>query len=281
MCYLQPLLSSDIVEHSILSSQSQPLDKRDEHSPIITLGGYSYGSLIVKHLAPIPTMIQSFASPLAGSAADEIRLRARKLADQSNLEWINLASDLERGRETVKKGYKSKLSVSMGGEETRPNKWRSSREARMSVEGSRTRDVEHKLRSLNHKAPRNDAPQMHPEDVTAPSVTMPKIRYLLISPLTPPISTLAAPALGAKFWSRSEEGSQEVIGKHPSLAVYGDQDIFASARKTRDWAENLKTVSGLQFTNVEVEGAGHFWVEQGVEEQLRSALRSWETEIRM
>jgi alpha/beta superfamily hydrolase len=109
---------------------------------------------------------------------------------------------------------------------------------------------------------------------------MPNVRYLLISPLTPPTSALAAPALIHRFWSRSKDGCQDVIGKHISLAIYGDQDIFASAKKIRDWSEQLKAESTSRFASVEVTGAGHFWHEGGVEARLRTALKDWESAIR-
>jgi alpha/beta superfamily hydrolase len=71
-----------------------------------------------------------------------------------------------------------------------------------------------------------------------------------------------------------------MIGKLESLAIYGDQDVFASAKKIRDWAEQLKADHGSRFASLEVSGAGHFWVEPGVEKELRSALREWEVRIR-
>jgi pimeloyl-ACP methyl ester carboxylesterase len=104
---------------------------------------------------------------------------------------------------------------------------------------------------------------------------MPKVRYLLISPLTGPISLLAAPGLGHKFWPRQPE-NQDVIGKHNTLILYGDQDIFSSARKITAWAAKLSAEPGYQVTHVEVAGAGHFWLENGVEEKLRTSLREWE-----
>lgn len=244
-------------------------------TPLVIFGGYSYSSLILKHLPPIPSIVQRFSNPLNGSAADEILLRGHKLADQSNLAWINWARDHER--EKRKRRHEHKTSLTVGGEETSPEVRRSSREAKRSFDIPRSLDLGHHLRSLGHRGRRSEVSITSPEQVDVTLAT-PEVRYLLISPLTPPISTLAAPALGQKLWGRSSDTGLESIGKQATLAVYGDQDIFASARKIREWCDHLKAEHGPSFSSVEVAGAGHFWIEQGVEEQLRAALREWTVE---
>lgn len=264
---------------SPVSSQSHPQANSSKTTlnkpPLVILGGYSYGSLILKHLPPVPSILQPFTAPFDGSAASEIVLRALKLADQSNLEWINLARDAERQR---RHGHENKLSVTMGGEETSPEKRRTSREIRRSMDGRRSLDLGGRLRSLSHSHPRRrkgSAPNTPPEDVSVKvTIEIPEVRYLLISPLTAPISTLAAPGIGHGFWNRSQD-HHEVIGKHVSLAVYGDQDIFASSKKLHQWAEKLSSEQMSAFSYVEIAGAGHFWHEHGVEEKLRSALKEW------
>lgn len=253
----------------------QQSDSLPDQAPLVILGGYSYGSLILKHLPPAPSILHRFSNPLAGSAADEILLRARKLADQSNLEWINLARDVERER---KRKHEHKASLTVGGEETSPNKRRGSREAKRSFDIPHSLDLSHRLRSLSHRG-RKHGDSTSSLEQTNVKLMIPEVRYLLISPLTPPISTFAAPALGQKLWSRSTDGTTTSIGKFRSLAIYGDHDIFASAKKIRDWSDHLKAEHGSAFSSVEVAGAGHFWVEQGVEKQLRAALRDWVVEI--
>lgn len=245
--------------------------------PQIILGGYSYGSLILKHLQPVPSIVQRFSKPLAGSAADEVLMRAHKLADQSNLEWINQAQDAERDKRRKKHEHKS--SVMMGGEETAPEKRRSSREVKRSLEVPRGLDLGQHLRSLSHRRRRHSSSEEVSFKRTEATLIVPEIRFLMISPLTPPISTLAAPGLGHKWWSRSVDASTSSIGKFVSLAVYGDQDVFASAKKIRDWANDLKAEHGPTFSSVEIPGAGHFWVEHGVEKQLRAALKEWASDV--
>jgi hypothetical protein len=110
-------------------------------------------------------------------------------------------------------------------------------------------------------------------------IQVPEVRYLLVSPLTPPTSTLATPGLARLFWSRA--GNEDAtLTKHETLAVYGDQDMFASAKKMREWVVRMEKENHGGFCGVEVTDAGHFWHEQGVERQLREALRLWEKRVR-
>ncbi|KZM19679.1 uncharacterized protein EKO05_0004328 [Ascochyta rabiei] len=270
MNLIQPFPSSDAT-FTPDQSPVRPVARQYGNSLVI-LGGYSYGSLILKHLPSVPSILQRFSNPLAGSAADEILQRAHKLADQSNLEWINLAHNNER--EKSRKRHEHKTSLTIGGEETNSGARRSSREAKRSLDPPRGLDLGQRLRRLSHRdrRPGNSITSLKQTDVI---ITTPEVRYLLISPLTPPISTLAAPALGQKLWSRASDTNTASIGKCASLAIYGDQDIFASAKKIRDWCGQLKNEHGSAFSSVEIAGAGHFWVEQGVEKQLRAALRGW------
>jgi hypothetical protein len=279
MSSIQPFPTSNTTftpdQSPVRLSVRQLGDSLPSQVPLVILGGYSYGSLILKHLPPVPSILHHFSNPMTGSAADEILLRAHKLADQSNLAWINLAQDHEREKRRSKHEYKSSLTI--GGEQTSPDMRRSSREAKRNIDIPRSLDLGHHLRGFSHRSRRNGNSSTSLEQ-TGVNIAIPEVRYLLISPLTPPISTLATPALGQKLWSRSRDTSTESFGKFPSLAIYGDQDIFASAKKIRDWSEQLKAEYGPTFSSVEVAGAGHFWVEQGVEEQLRAALRQWVVE---
>ena len=278
MSCLQPRLPHDLVFASelspILSNTNEYAQTQSDVFPVVILGGYSYGSLILRHLPPVPTILQPFSAPLAGSSADEVVLRARKLADQSNMEWVTLARDETRARRKDRVTHDTRPSITMGGEETSSDKRRSSRDVRRSLDGGTRLEIRTRLRSLSHKRRDHNEATTPPETRSA-TINMPDIRYLLISPLTPPISSLAAPALIHKFWSRSNHDYQDIIGKHVSLAVYGDQDIFTSAKRIRDWTEHLKADPASRFTSVEVAGAGHFWVEHDAEEKLRTSFRDW------
>jgi pimeloyl-ACP methyl ester carboxylesterase len=250
--------------------------------PTVILGGYSHGSLVLQHLPPVPSILQPFAAPVPGSAVHEIVLRARKLSGQINLEWIKIATSDHERRQT-RQANKNKLSVTMGGEETGPEQRRSSREIRRSTEGGRrSADLRHAIRTFSRKSEKHETPTTTtttttPKENTAtnPTIQIPKVRYLLISPLTGPISFLAAPGLGLRLWHKAPE-CQDTVAKHNTLVLYGDQDIFSSARKFGAWVHKMEAEPGSQVSHVEVAGAGHFWVEHGVEEEMRQALREWE-----
>jgi pimeloyl-ACP methyl ester carboxylesterase len=168
----------------------------------------------------------------------------------------------------------------MGGEETTPEKRRTSRDIRRSLDRGLGVELGSRLRSLSHRSRKDDSVLVAAlEKVDAPPIALPEIRYLLISPLTPPISTVLAPVLGHKFWSKAR-GGEAVVGKHATLVIYGDSDMFTSAKRIREWSEQLTEAQGSRFSSVEVAGAGHFWVESGVEEKLRAALAGWECTIR-
>lgn len=304
MSYIQPEIlarprsGSDSSPDTLHSNKTKTKSKtKSKLSPVIVLGGYSYGSLILRNLPPLPTILHPFTHPFPGSAASEILLRAHKLAEQSNTEWTHTAARSftqtppKRGR----KGHEHKLALTMGGEETSPEKRRSSRDVRRSLEGSAGQRIKTRLRSMSHRRREDDGSGGGAGSPTTPSgleadgaekdedaedtFLLPEIRYLLISPLTPPISTLLAPALGHKFWHRSRDGAHEIVSKHPTLAIYGDQDMFTSARRVRDWAESLRGVGAASLESVEVQGAGHFWHEREVGERLRYALVEWEQKI--
>lgn len=286
MSYLQPFPTADAQfppEPSPASPQRPALSplfhSQNPPAPVVVLGGYSYGSLILKHLPPVPTILRPFAAPVSGSSADEILLRAHKLADQSNLEWVNLAQDEARARQQ-RQGHEHKPSMTMGGEETTPEKRRSSRDVHRNLESHSSLKIRTRLRTLSHRQRDEDVGVVTADETQRTPVVIPEIRYLLISPLTMPVSTVLAPALGHKFWHKSRVGHQEVIGMHTSLAIYGDQDTFSSAKKLRDWSKSLKSSPGSSFSSVEVKGADHFWVSQQAEASLRAALQSWECNVR-
>jgi hypothetical protein len=251
--------------------------EEESEIPLLILGGYSHGSLILQHLPPVPSILQPFSAPTPGSAAHEILLRSRKLSDQINQEWISRASEQER---QVRQANKNKLSVTMGGEETKPDQRRSSKEIRHTAEGRHSQDVGHALRNFSRKNKKHSTPDSaQPEDNRAePTIQIPQVRYLLISPLTGPLSILAAPGLGLKLWQNTSE-TKDVIGKHDTLVLYGDQDVFSSAKKVTAWVQSLEAEPGSRVSHVEIAGAGHFWLEPGVEEKLRRSVREWEARV--
>ncbi|KAK4208154.1 Alpha/Beta hydrolase protein [Rhypophila decipiens] len=135
--------------------------------------------------------------------------------------------------------------------------------------------------------------------------------YLLISPLQGPIKNLATMSFLAAFspssWKPSGRSSSpkpsgpdpqgrdtkssvqpdglvsdeadDKLTRNPTLAVYGDRDIFVAARKIREWASRLDRVPGSRFRAHEVSGAGHFWNEGDVAYTMRDAVRTFGREL--
>ncbi|KAF1990441.1 hypothetical protein K402DRAFT_410453 [Aulographum hederae CBS 113979] len=110
-----------------------------------------------------------------------------------------------------------------------------------------------------------------------------KSYYLLVSPLLPPISSLATMALWSVFSSSSLSVSAskkhddpfQKMRENPSFAVFGDHDSFTSIKKLRHWATRLEEESGGLFGFAIAEGGGHFWREEGAVSVLREGLKGW------
>jgi pimeloyl-ACP methyl ester carboxylesterase len=86
--------------------------------------------------------------------------------------------------------------------------------------------------------------------------------YLLVSPLQGWINTLAT------MWSARSPGKDSIPENEmklvidPTLALYGDDDVFVSIKRLRSWAGKLMGAgkgSRGQFRHREVANAGHFW----------------------
>ncbi|KAL4984034.1 Alpha/Beta hydrolase protein [Aspergillus falconensis] len=111
------------------------------------------------------------------------------------------------------------------------------------------------------------------------------ISYLLVSPLLPPINLFLTLLFDLSLEVDTQASGQRrqipcpkpksQLCAHRTLAIYGDEDIFTSVSKLRKWSGELSSVPRSQFQSAEVEGAGHFWREDGVEQQARRALRLW------
>ncbi|KAG9236443.1 hypothetical protein BJ875DRAFT_482269 [Amylocarpus encephaloides] len=88
-----------------------------------------------------------------------------------------------------------------------------------------------------------------------------KTAYLLTSPLHGMINSLAT-MFSSKPSTREKDLLPEPefkLGVNPTLALFGDDDVFVSVKKLRAWAEKLEMSKGTKFRYREVSGAGHFW----------------------
>jgi pimeloyl-ACP methyl ester carboxylesterase len=152
------------------------------------------------------------------------------------------------------------------------------------------------LRKSRDRVPRRTSAAAGESAAPLRIIKLSQICYLLISPLLPPISLFAT--MFSKLDDHQDlrktnaaspapsipphDGlthSENILVNHPTLAIYGTKDFFASQRKLRQWAENLTSQQHSLFRFREISGAGHFWQESGVEKELRCAIREWLQDI--
>ena len=249
----------------------------DLNEILLVLGGYSYGSLITTFLPTSHVILARFAAARVGHVEAEILGRA-----------------LQLGRQTKDTGQRSSLDASstsdspvhtvlMEGEATEPESSpRLSRSYRRSLEHVRASISKGKAdrRRPSSREAINGAERACSRDVAWPLV---RTHYLLISPLLPPISALAT------FFTHlrpvpdgagREEEEEEKLSRWPSMAIYGDRDLFTSPRKLRAWATRLAARSYSTFRCCEITDAGHFWREEASETRLRRAVRQWANQVR-
>lgn len=294
--YINDIVSPSSIEPSPIQSRApRGLTPIQSTSPIasvpitpnlpgvlLILGGYSYGSLIASHLPTIDAILEKFTNIAKGSVEAEIRLRAQSLSTQ----WNKEAHESRMGqgsRANHKLGGSSRISF--GGEETEPGSSRTSRESRRSLDViRRSVDRSRKLILRTQCAPVETSNEVHFDFTKIPE---PQTCYLLISPLLPPISLLltmfsklSCPSpfkddACSSQCKRKTSTMGEHLVNHPTLAIYGDSDLFTSKRNLRKWAEGLSERPSSMFRFREIDGAGHFWQEQGVDAKMRASLREW------
>jgi hypothetical protein len=113
------------------------------------------------------------------------------------------------------------------------------------------------------------------------------VAYLLVSPLHGWVNSLATMSL---FGSR--KGSRRTIRDYgnslpehetkltidPTLALFGDDDVFVSVNKLRAWTQRLRSACERKgnpnnFMFREVPGAGHFWHDHEAAQILREEIK--------
>lgn len=168
------------------------------------------------------------------------------------------------------------MAVTMGGHDSEPHSRRPSYEGRGSLDAVRRsmHRPRKKLGSRQHSYSSETADSAAVQaDLGAMSIPLPKTCYLLISPLLPPISTLAT--MFSSLRLDRTPGYDDKFVCHPTLAIYGGDDFFTSQRKLARWAENLKVASESHFQFREIAGAGHFWRDDESASQLRKCVKDW------
>ncbi|KAJ5373979.1 hypothetical protein N7517_005985 [Penicillium concentricum] len=114
------------------------------------------------------------------------------------------------------------------------------------------------------------------------------ISYLLVSPLLSPISQFLTvfSTLSLKVKTETPGGPQipcprpaDQQSTHHTLSLFGDQDTFTTAGKLQRWSDEMAHMPRSQFQFRMIDGAGHFWRENGVEVRARHALKEWLCQI--
>ncbi|TLS28313.1 hypothetical protein PpBr36_02141 [Pyricularia pennisetigena] len=98
-------------------SSSSPPPPTSPLSPLLLLAGYSYGAMITTQIPSLPTILQHFTCPEAGSNAAEIRLRAHSLADSQNTILGAARRAAERERRGLGDSPRKSLGLRIGGDE--------------------------------------------------------------------------------------------------------------------------------------------------------------------
>ncbi|KAM0272904.1 hypothetical protein ACHAQH_008508 [Verticillium albo-atrum] len=82
----------------------------------------------------------------------------------------------------------------------------------------------------------------------------------------------SSPAGDVNLVEDAGEAAEAKLAACPTLAVFGDRDVFVSVGKLRAWGMRLESRPGSMFRGVEVTGAGHFWQEEGTLSALVEAV---------
>ena len=211
----------------------------------LILGGYSYGSLVASHLPTIGVIMRLFRDLHKRSVVQEICDTAEGI-----FSW-----------------------------------WKESLQNGMLQDHLDLVSDHHYLSKSAKTSATSSADQ---EATVSMLVSVPiSISYLLISPLLPPVSqflTMFSP-LSMGMGTGSDSPGQRRQVSHPipmdqlsanrTLVIYGNKDIFTSTKKLRKWSGDHARYPHSKFEHREIEDAGHFWNEEGAEEEVRGILRGW------
>lgn len=272
--------------------------------PVLIMGGYSYGAMVTTQLPPLKKLLEPFDSPESESDAAQIRLRAESLAEQQNIILGDARLAMLQHRNP---SSPAKRMVRVGGDEggSSPRKSHDSFGRR-----SFSLDAEEKLRKSMHellakrKSGRHRRRSWHAADSDQPDqpkcpttsynnrklppvdgLIIPLPAYLLISPLQGLVTHLATMKLIPSALTRPKgpvvEAAEAKLVQNPTLAIYGDQDVFVPATKLRSWAERLHGQEGSRFSSREIEEAGHFWAEEGVLNRMLDLVAEFAGELVM
>ncbi|WXC52374.1 hypothetical protein QX201_012032 [Fusarium graminearum] len=262
--------------------------------PVLLMAGYSYGGFITSRIPPLDAILQPFISPIAGSDAAEVRLRAEHLAEQQN---VILSSTRSAMMEGSARG-RSKRGVRIGGDESgsrSPRRSTSSARRSFSLDDERFRRGVHDFiakarvgrhsRNVSQTSPPkvSEEPQPGESLPRITDLTMPRPAYLMISPpqgiVMHALSMSILPSAFTKDKDPHDSAAEEKLIRNPSLMIFGDEDGFTAVSRFRSLTARLHEKKDSGFRGIEIETAGHFWIEPGVLNQMRDVVGRFAVEV--
>lgn len=279
-------------------------------NPTLLLAGYSYGAMVTIQLPPLESFLSDFASPATHTALADIRLRAQHLAEQQVIMSTATPSSPRKSM-GLRVGGDEDTAPTKAREKPRlpsPDREEGIRKGVKEIL-SRHRLI-HRKHNHHHdygndhshnSVGRSDRVE-HSETFLEGVDNLIRFRcaFLLVSPPLGIITNLATMSFSNPLasWSKRKRGAspssvrnnkgklegeeaeaETKLIKNPTLVIFGDQDGFLTMKKMHDWTIQLGSPEGSQFSYVEVSGAGHFWVEEGVAHELRSSVFSFATKL--
>lgn len=164
--------------------------------------------------------------------------------------------------------------------------------------GSQPKEKEDSADKIGEESEKGKEIDHLPPVVGLPS---PLVAYLLVSPpvgwatnlMTLNLGSPVSGLFGKRPRSRSKEREgqaaasgpaeskqeRQKLVENPTLAIYGDSDVFVAVKKFRDWAARLQSAPGSRFRAHEVSTAGHFYIEEGTMQRLADAVRTFSGEL--
>ncbi|KAK0713939.1 hypothetical protein B0T26DRAFT_742440 [Lasiosphaeria miniovina] len=274
-------------------------------TPVLLLGGYSYGAMITSQLPPVESILAPFETPKFGCPAAEIRLRAEHLAGMQN---TVLASARIAGLDRLgERSPRKSLGLRIGGDEENRKSHDSRRSFSLDPEDKICKGVAELMAKAKNKRKRLVSGTRGARQCLLAVAGRVKHQpaYLLISPLQGVITNLATMSFPVPFSGVSRRAStwgpgrsartnppqddakrntlvgvplpdaEDKLVSNPTLAIYGDNDVFVAARKLREWSFRLQHVPDSKFRAHEVSSAGHFWIQGNVAPIMRDAVKTF------
>lgn len=249
-----------------------------DRTPLLLLGGYSYGSMIASHLPTVDVLVEILGKSQPGSPEHEVTTRAIELAQ---VVTGYFETHTPTNTPATSSPAPRKVDATIGGSQ--------------SLKNNNNPDTSHfghlhmrtsidRVRRKLCKTEYDPSQEMHDISPSQHNIVSPELAYLLVSPLLGPVSSLAAAFSILRFERYDRKSTcardtpvidpQKVLGAATSFVVFGGHDQFTSSRKVRKWCEAI-AMKDSKFEFREVADASHFWFEENSSTELEKAVSSW------